>query len=43
MLGDGALLLTGDFGALRPGAEVYYVEEMGDTGPTASKVRAQTR
>src|SRR5215213_669105 len=32
-------VLNGDFESLRRGAEVHYVEEMGDTGPTASKVR----
>ncbi|HET9717082.1 MAG TPA: HPF/RaiA family ribosome-associated protein [Pseudolabrys sp.] len=32
-------LLTGDFDKLRRGDEVYYVEQVGDTGPTASKVR----
>ena len=31
-------LLSGDFAALKRGDEVYYVEHMGDTGPTASKV-----
>jgi ribosome-associated translation inhibitor RaiA/cold shock CspA family protein len=31
-------LLSGDFAALKRGDEVYYVEDMGDTGPTASKV-----
>ncbi len=32
-------VLTGDFGKLRRGDQVYYVEQLGDTGPTASKVR----
>lgn len=32
-------LLTGDFDKLRRGDEVSYVEQMGDTGPMASKVR----
>lgn len=32
-------LLTGDFDALKRGDEVHYVEAMGDTGPTAKKVR----
>lgn len=32
-------LLTGDFDNLRRGDEVSYVEQAGDTGPTASKVR----
>jgi hypothetical protein len=31
-------LLSGGFDALERGDEVYYVEDMGDTGPTASKV-----
>lgn len=31
-------VLTGDFTQLRRGAEVYYVEQLGDTGPTAAKV-----
>ncbi|SRR5712692_3981503 len=34
-------LLTGDFDALAPGREVYYVEHAGDTGPTAAKVRVK--
>jgi ribosome-associated translation inhibitor RaiA/cold shock CspA family protein len=34
-------LLSGDFDALKRGDEVYYVEDMGDTGPTASKVRVR--
>lgn len=32
-------LLSGNFDTLQRGDEVTYVEEMGDTGPTASKVR----
>jgi cold shock CspA family protein/ribosome-associated translation inhibitor RaiA len=32
-------LLTGDFDKLQRGDEVYYVEDTGDTGPTAAKVR----
>jgi len=32
-------VLSGDFDALKPGQEVYYVESSGDTGPTAIKVR----
>ncbi len=32
-------LLNGDFDALTRGAEVYYVEDIGDTGPLATKVR----
>lgn len=46
MTKDGSLLyfhrnsvLVGDFDALKPGDEVSYVEEMGDTGPAAVKVR----
>ena len=35
-------VLSGDFEQLRSGAEVYYVEEMGDTGPIAAKVRVKT-
>ena len=34
-------VLAGDFDALRSGAKVYYVEEMGDTGPIAAKVRVK--
>ena len=34
-------VLTGDFEKLRRGDEVHYVEELGDTGPTASKVRVK--
>ena len=36
-------VLTGNFDELRRGDDVSYIEEMGDTGPTASKVRAQVR
>jgi len=36
-------VLSGNFDALRRGDDVTYVEEMGDTGPTASKVRASAR
>lgn len=32
-------LLSGDFDKLRRGDEVTYVEEIGDTGPIATKVR----
>ncbi|WP_265519953.1 HPF/RaiA family ribosome-associated protein [Nitratireductor luteus] len=32
-------MLQGDFDKLRPGDEVHYVEEIGDTGPLATKVR----
>jgi cold shock CspA family protein/ribosome-associated translation inhibitor RaiA len=42
---DGSLLyfhrnaiLTGDFDKLRRGDEVYYVEDVGDSGPIATKV-----
>ena len=34
-------VLTGDFERLRRGDEVFYVEAMGDSGPTATKVRAK--
>ena len=34
-------MLSGDFDARQRGDEVYYVEDMGDTGPTASKVRVR--
>jgi len=36
-------LLAGDFDSLERGDEVYYVEGLGDTGPTASKVWAKTQ
>lgn len=32
-------LLGGDFRSLKRGDEVHYVEDMGDTGPIAAKVR----
>jgi ribosome-associated translation inhibitor RaiA/cold shock CspA family protein len=35
-------LLSGDFDALERGDELYYVEQMGDTGPIASKVRIKS-
>ncbi|MCW5695951.1 MAG: HPF/RaiA family ribosome-associated protein [Bauldia sp.] len=35
-------LLTGDFDRLKTGDEVRYVEEVGDTGPIATKVRVKT-
>jgi cold shock CspA family protein/ribosome-associated translation inhibitor RaiA len=35
-------VLSGDFNKLRSGAEVFYVEEMGDTGPIAAKVRVKS-
>src|SRR5215472_14564864 len=31
-------ILTGDFDKLRRGDEVYYVEDVGNTGPMATKV-----
>jgi ribosome-associated translation inhibitor RaiA/cold shock CspA family protein len=34
-------LLTGDFDALKRGDHVHYVEDHGDTGPTAVKVRVK--
>ena len=34
-------LLSGDFDALERGDQLYYVEQMGDTGPIASKVRVK--
>jgi len=36
-------LLSGDFDKLQQGDEVYYVEDVGDTGPTAIKVRVKER
>ena len=36
-------MLSGDFEKLRQGDEVYYVEDTGDTGPTAVKVRVKER
>jgi cold shock CspA family protein/ribosome-associated translation inhibitor RaiA len=36
-------VLSGNFDALSRGDEVHYVEESGDTGPTASKVRVVER
>ena len=48
MTPDGRLLyfhrnsvLSGDFTALKRGDEVSYIEEMGDTGPVAIKVRVK--
>ena len=35
-------LLSGDFDRLTKGDEVYYVEGLGDTGPTAAKVRVKS-
>ncbi|MCC6887206.1 MAG: HPF/RaiA family ribosome-associated protein [Hyphomicrobiales bacterium] len=34
-------VLSGNFEDLRRGHEVYYIEDMGDTGPVASKVRVK--
>jgi cold shock CspA family protein/ribosome-associated translation inhibitor RaiA len=34
-------LLCGDFDALKRGDELHYVEDVGDTGPIASKVRVK--
>jgi ribosome-associated translation inhibitor RaiA/cold shock CspA family protein len=34
-------ILTGDFDALERGTPVHYVEEVGDTGPIATKVRVK--
>ncbi len=34
-------MLTGKYDDLKRGDEVYYVEDMGDTGPVASKVRVK--
>jgi cold shock CspA family protein len=36
-------VLTGDFDELKRGDEVHYVEEIGDTGPLAVKVRTLNR
>lgn len=36
-------MLQGDFDKLRVGDEVHYVEEVGDTGPLATKVRLAAR
>lgn len=35
-------VLSGEFAQFRRGTQVSYVEEAGDTGPTASKVRLKT-
>ncbi len=34
-------LLSGDFDGLKGGEEVYYNEDVGDTGPIATKVRVK--
>jgi cold shock CspA family protein/ribosome-associated translation inhibitor RaiA len=36
-------LLSGEFDSLARGDEVFYVEDMGDTGPIATKVRPKER
>jgi cold shock CspA family protein len=36
-------LLTGDFDDLERGDDVYYNEDVGDTGPIATKVRVKAR
>ena len=36
-------MLSGDFDELERGDEVYYVEDIGDTGPIATKVRVKER
>jgi len=36
-------MLSGDFDRIRVGAEVHYVEDVGDTGPIATKVRVKTQ
>jgi cold shock CspA family protein/ribosome-associated translation inhibitor RaiA len=36
-------VLSGDFDALTRGQEVSYVEDLGDTGPIATKVRVKER
>jgi cold shock CspA family protein len=36
-------VLSGGFERLRSGDEVYYVEDLGDTGPIATKVWVKTR
>ena len=36
-------MLSGDFDDLKRGDEVYYVEDVGDTGPIATKVRVKAR
>jgi hypothetical protein len=34
-------LLSGHFDSLTRGDELYYVEDVGDTGPIATKVRVK--
>lgn len=36
-------LLSGDFDALERGDDIYYNEDVGDTGPIATKVRVKTK
>ena len=36
-------ILTGNFDKLRRGDEVYYIEDVGDTGPMATKVWVKGR
>jgi len=36
-------LLSGEFDHLHRGDEVSYVEDVGDTGPIATKVRVKAR
>lgn len=36
-------MLTGDFDTLTRGDEVYYIEDVGDTGPIATKVRVKAK
>lgn len=36
-------VLSGDFDDLRRGDDVYYVEDVGDTGPIATKVRVKAK
>jgi hypothetical protein len=33
--------LSGDFDRLKVGSELHYVEDVGDTGPIATKVRVK--
>jgi ribosome-associated translation inhibitor RaiA/cold shock CspA family protein len=36
-------ILSGDFDKLKVGTEVHYVEDVGDTGPIATKVRVKSQ
>jgi ribosome-associated translation inhibitor RaiA/cold shock CspA family protein len=36
-------MLSGDFDTLSRGDDVYYIEDIGDTGPIATKVRVKAR